>query len=265
MCELCLKHGEGKKWYEVMSHYSQELYAQKGREKYAKSFLKSSQTTMMPQIEYMAGLKSKGSIIHKPYSAIGSWYMKRNHWGQILPLEDALEVLDRARVITRIPCVCRSAITGKKNARYCFALGMEPYGVFGEFPELQANLEVLTVQQGKDLVEKFDQEGLVHSIWTFKTPFIGALCNCDQDCMAYKSQVSLEVMDVMYKGEYLGEISPNDCSGCRNCLRYCQFGAIEYSRLNEKCNINKHKCYGCGLCRRGCHKGAISMEPRLNI
>lgn len=26
MCEFCTKHGEGKKWYEVMEHYSRKCY-----------------------------------------------------------------------------------------------------------------------------------------------------------------------------------------------------------------------------------------------
>ena len=25
MCEFCTKHGEGKKWYEIMENYSREL------------------------------------------------------------------------------------------------------------------------------------------------------------------------------------------------------------------------------------------------
>lgn len=262
MCELCLQHGEGKKWYEVMRNYSMELYSQNNREKYAQEFIKSSQNTMLPQIEKMTVLKRHKPSLYRTYSSIGTWYMKRNHFGQVIPLEDALEVLERAQSITRIPCVCRSAIKGIRNARYCFALGMDPFKIFGDFPELKENLEVLTLEQAKALVRIFDEEGLVHSIWTFKTPFIGALCNCDQDCMAYKSQVSLEVMEVMYKGEYLANIDPNQCVGCRNCLRYCQFGAIEYSILSQKCSVNKEKCYGCGLCRNQCKKNAVIIEMK---
>ena len=262
MCELCLQHGEGKKWYEVMKNYSLELYAQNKREQYAQEFLASSQTTMLPRIEKMAQMKKKKVPLYHPYHKIGTWYMKKNHFGQVIPLEDAYKVLELAQSITRIPCVCRSAIKGVKNARYCFALGMDPFKIFNGFPELKESLEVLTLEQAKALVTQFDQEGLVHSVWTFKTPFIGALCNCDQDCMAYKSQISLEVMEVMYKGEYLAEINPEECVGCRNCLKYCQFGAIEYSILAEKCSVNKESCYGCGLCRRGCKKDAITLVSK---
>ncbi|MGE4273519.1 MAG: DUF362 domain-containing protein [Desulfitobacterium sp.] len=265
MCELCLQHGEGKKWYEVMRNYSQELYSQNNREKYAQEFIASSQTTMLPMIEKMAKMKKHKPALYRPYRSIGTWYMKQNHIGQVVPLEDALQVLERAQSITRIPCVCRSAIKGVKNARYCFALGMDPFKVFGGFPELKESLEVLTLEQAKALVAQFDQEGLVHSIWTFKTPFIGALCNCDQDCMAYKSTVSLGVMEVIYKGEYLAHIDHDECVGCRNCLKYCQFGAIEYSVLDHKCSVNLEKCYGCGLCRSGCKKDGVRIEGKVKI
>ena len=83
----------------------------------------------------------------------------------------------------------RSAVKGERNARYCFALGMDPV----------------------------------------KTPFIGALCNCDRDCMAYRTQVASDLMQVMFKAEYIACIDALECMGCRNCLKLCQFGAIEYS------------------------------------
>lgn len=260
MCEFCIRHGEGKKWYEVMQNYSLELYSQNNREKFAKEFVKNSQTTMLSQIEKMTNMKKTRPNLYRPYRTIGTWYMKQNHFGQVVPLEDAEQVLERAHSITRIPCVCRSAVKGEKNARYCFALGMDPVGIFGDYPDLKANLEVLTPSEAIRLVRKFDQEGLIHSIWTFKTPFIGALCNCDRDCMAYKTQVASDLMQVMFKAEYVARIDPLACIGCRNCLKLCQFGALEYSSLDRKCSVNPSKCYGCGVCRTACHNDAVILD-----
>jgi len=260
LCEFCISHGEGKKWYEIMQNYSAELYAQNNREKYAKEFVVNSQTTTLANLEKMIKLKKTRPNVFRFYRKIGTWWMKHHHYGQVVPLEDAKMIIDMVQSVTRIPCVCRSAVKGDKNARYCFALGIDPTGLFGSFPELKANLETISPQEAKALLEKFDEEGLIHSIWTFKTPFIGALCNCDRDCLAYKFQVTNELMELMFKAEYLAKIQPFDCSGCRNCQKVCQFGAIEFSSMDKKCYINQFKCYGCGVCRNACHKGAIVLE-----
>lgn len=265
MCEFCIRHGEGKKWYEVMQNYSRELYAQNKREQFAKEFVKNSQTTMVRNIDKMAKLKRTMPIAFRFYRKMGNWWMKHYHFGQVVPLEDVESIIDMVQSITRIPCVCRSAVKGQKDARYCFALGMDPTGIFGDYPDLKANLETLSGKEAKEIIRRFDQEGLVHSIWTFKTPFIGAICNCDRDCLAYRTQVAEDLMQVMFKAEYLAKIEPLACVGCRSCQKLCQFGAIEFSSLDKKCYINPLKCYGCGVCRSACHKEAVVLEDNIDI
>ena len=39
MCEFCTKHGEGKKWYEIMENYSRELLNDPGRRTYIEQFV----------------------------------------------------------------------------------------------------------------------------------------------------------------------------------------------------------------------------------
>lgn len=265
MCEFCVRHGEGKKWYEVMQNYSAELYAASGRENYIKQFVKNSQTTYVENFNKMLKLKHKRPSLYKYFSKIGSRVMKYNHFGQIVPLEDAEMIIDMVQSITRIPCVCRSALTGRKNARYCFALGFDPAGMFDDYPDLQAGLETISRLEAKKLLRDFDLEGLIHSIWTFKTPYIGAICNCDRDCLAYMAQVENELMQLMFKSEYIAKIDYMNCTGCRHCQRLCQFGAIEYSLMEQKCCVNSRKCYGCGVCRSSCKKAAIELEDKSSL
>ena len=34
-------------------------------------------------------------------------------------------------------------------------------------------------------MREHEKEGLCHTVWTFQTPFIGGICNCDRaDCLA---------------------------------------------------------------------------------
>jgi ferredoxin len=264
MCEFCIKHGEGKKWYEVMENYSQELLHQGNREAYIKDLF-----AQIPKnyylLEKMQYYKRNLPRAYKLVSRIGSWKMKHDHFGQVVPIEDAEIIVDMVQSITRIPCVCREATTGNKNARYCLVLGIDPLKILGDYPDLKAKLETYTAEEAKLLLRKFDEEGLIHSVWTFKTPFIGAICNCDYDCLAYRFQVSKELIKLMFKAEYIADIEPQLCIGCRNCQKVCQFGAIEYSSLAKKCTINLQKCYGCGVCRKPCHKEAISLMERDKI
>lgn len=262
MCEFCTKHGEGKKWYEVMEHYSQELLLQNSRQEYVEDFVRGIRANALLNIDRLEWSRRKLPFAYRFIRKIATVSMKNNHYGQVIPLEDAEKVVEMVQSVTRIACVCRNILCGKNDARYCLLLGVDPTGAIRDWPELESSLETLTAGEAKKLLREFDQKGLVHSVWTFKTPFIGAICNCDRDCLAYKLQISTSLMEVMFKAEYLAYIDPLQCVGCRNCLRECQFGAIEYSVVNRKCFINPAKCYGCGVCRNTCKKEAISLTER---
>lgn len=262
MCQFCISHGEGKKWYEVMQNYSKELQYSGNRNKLAKKIMGYTLTSAVVDVEKMIKLKRKSPLVSKYFGKMGTLLMKRYHFGQIVPLEDAEMIIDLAQSITRMPCVCRRAVKGEKNARYCFGLGYDPASIFGDYPDIQASLETLTKQEAKDLLRKFDEEGLIHSIWTMKTPYIGGLCNCDRDCLAYTSQVSNGLMQIMFKSEYIAKINPLGCTGCRSCQKLCQYEAIEYSSVDGKCYINPLKCYGCGVCRTACGQELITLEDK---
>lgn len=262
MCEFCTKHGEGKRWYEIMENYSAELLADPKRQVYIEHFVRNIRENANSNMSKLQQAKNKLPFIYRFIRKIGTMSMKNNHFGQVIPLEDAEKIVDMVQSVTRIACICRSVTTGKNNARYCLLLGIDPLGLIKDWPDLEVSLETLTREEAKRLLREFDKEGLVHSIWTFKTPFIGAICNCDHDCLAYKMQIGSDLLNVMFKAEYLAKIDILSCVGCRNCQRLCQFGAIEYSVDNKKCFINPFKCYGCGVCRNSCQKEAISLVDK---
>ena len=261
MCEFCISHGEGKKWYEVMGNYSRELFEQDNRRQFMREFFPNLQHKVS-QLDKLGAVKKKMPRAYRFIRRMATGRMKKEHFGQIVPIEDAEMIIGMVQSITRIPCVCRGVTKGNHGARYCFALGIDPEGILGDYPDLKNSLEVLTAREAKQLIRNFDEEGLVHSIWTFKTPYIGGICNCDGDCLAYRIQVSSDLMQIMFKAEYVADIDTSQCAGCRQCQRLCQFGAIEYSSLDNKNKINVLKCYGCGVCRSACAKNAITMLDR---
>ena len=106
---------------------------------------------------------------------------------------------------------------------------------------------------------------VLQKVWTFVTPFIGGVCNCDRsDCMAMKATIALN-FPVMFRAEYVAQVNPDSCNGCRQCMRVCQFGAMGYSLAHNKIIIDPKRCFGCGICRAGCTKDAIALTDRSAV
>jgi ferredoxin len=179
----------------------------------------------------------------------------------VVPIEDLERIVDMQDSIVRLPCVCRRLTTGRE-ARYCFGVGADWAGTLGPYPDISHGLETLGREEAKAVLRSFDERGLVHSVWTFNTPFIGGICNCDHDCVAYRVQVKAKLMPLMFRGEYVARVDPDVCTGCRRCFTQCQFGAIHYSSALGKAWVEMEECFGCGVCRAACAKGAIRLEPR---
>jgi heterodisulfide reductase subunit A-like polyferredoxin len=104
---------------------------------------------------------------------------------------------------------------------------------------------------------------MMHSIWTFMTPFTAGLCNCDMasGCMAMRAAVEFEIPN-MFKGEYTASVDWDACTGCRACVDLCPFGTIEHDRQNRRVTIDPAACWGCGTCRAACEEDAISLGLR---
>jgi ferredoxin len=187
---------------------------------------------------------------------------KIEHFGQVLPIEDVEQVIDMVDSITRIPCGCRFFTTGKTDQRYCFGFGMDKYNILGEFPNSASSLEVLDKSEAKKIFHQYDQEGLIHTIWTGVTPYVVGLCNCDRDCGAYKGYIEMRGSPSFFRGEYICEVDWDFCTGCKECVSQCQFGAQFYSSALERVYIDPTRCYGCGVCRSTCPNDAIELIPR---
>jgi heterodisulfide reductase subunit A-like polyferredoxin len=132
----------------------------------------------------------------------------------------------------------------------------------GTYPDSSKSLEVMDREEAKRIIRKFDQDGLVHSIWTGTTPLVIGLCNCDRDCGAYRAYIMNRGRPTFFRAEYLCEVDPELCTGCKSCLKQCQFGAQFYSHLNAKVHIDPTRCFGCGVCMAACPIGAIRLLPR---
>lgn len=274
MCEFCHKHGEGKKWYLQAKNYSEDLLSDLNRRNFIADFF-SHPEHLDEFIGKLERLNRAPAFVRAVLALRMSGRQKKMHFGQVLPIEDVERIFDFANEIVRLTCICRQVNLGTEQ-RYCYGISLAPQG--GEMRKIiegidasyltgpdTVGLETLTREEALDSFRQHEKEGLCHSVWTFITPFIGGICNCDRsDCDAMRATVT-HGFPVMFRAEYVADVNPELCNGCRQCMRVCQFGAMGYSAANKKVVIDPRRCYGCGICRASCTKDAITLHDRASI
>jgi len=269
MCEFCQKHGEGKKWYLNAKNYSHDLLSDIARKKFIENFFSEAMGTGYDKLVKRERIFAKKKRM--PANLVTQFVdaSKETHFGQVVPIEDVKKIFEMCSSISRIACGCRWA-TSKKEERCCFGITIDPFkwyekcdtAYFGK-PDLE-HYETMTLSEAMDAVAVHDRKGLIHSVWTFMTPFVGAICNCDTDgCMAMRHTRGLG-MQAMFRAEYVAEISPELCTGCGACESICPVKAVDDLSHEKKCRIDKSKCYGCGVCRAACVKGAVTLKSRAS-
>lgn len=279
MCEFCIQHGEGKQWYLQMKNYSDELLhtpltaelkeaigfrtRYEWVEEFTKGFVVPAYRGKFPESPQA---KDEASTSEEPAKSPSEdqalTQRKIEHFGQVLPIEDVEKIFGIADSITRMPCGCRFFNTGLTDQRYCFGLGVDVKHMLGQYPDSSASLEVLGKDDAMKLIRKFDQEGLMHSVWTGVTPFVIGVCNCDGDCGAYRGYIRNRGGPTFFRAEYVCQVDPDQCTGCKECMSQCQFGAQFYSSAQGKVTISPELCFGCGVCRAACPQNAITLIAR---
>jgi len=274
MCEFCHKHGEGKKWYLRAENYSADLLSDLKRRKFIADFFSLAEEspgllTKLGKLRVMPRFVKSASVTYK----VGRW--KKVHYGQVLPIEDVERIFGLVSNVVRLPCYCRHINLGTEQ-RFCYGVSLAPQEgeMFKIIKEIDmdyltgpdtSGLEELTKEEALENFRQYEKEGLCHTVWTFVTPFIGGICNCDRsDCGAMQATL-IRGVPHMFRAEYVAEVNPELCNGCRQCMRVCQFGAIGYSAANKKIFIDPLRCYGCGICRASCTKDAIQLHDRASV
>ncbi len=271
MCEFCVKHGEGKKWYLQAKNYSEELLDDTRRSAYIRRFI-SNAKGLEKSAKTIERLDKIPLFLKRMFGGIFTQKLKETHYGQVVPIEDIEKIFEFVNSVVRITCICRYASSGEEK-RCCYAVSLSPNGGrMGRFllrsnagflrgPDA-AGLEVLGREAALEAFRSHEREGLCHTVWTLNTPFIGAICNCDiAGCLAMRLNVRHSI-PMMFPGEYIAIVDPEKCIGCGKCLEVCQFKAITFARPRKTAVIDQKKCYGCGICRSFCPTNAISLIDR---
>ena len=132
MCEFCMKHGEGSKWYLEAKNYSEDLLSDMRRQKFIEEFFR--------EVDKLGNIAERFEKLDKaPWllKRFVRWrtakFLKKNHHGQVVPIEDIEKIFEVTNSIVRVSCLCRH-ITHAKERRYCYGISMGPNG--GKLAEL---------------------------------------------------------------------------------------------------------------------------------
>lgn len=87
MCDICIKHGDGRKWYLESSFYASELekagmrefLLEKAYERFEWFFARS-----IPYLGLFKAIPGLSRMADFPVEAV----MKHEHYGQVVPIED---------------------------------------------------------------------------------------------------------------------------------------------------------------------------------
>lgn len=194
-------------------------------------------------------------------------FTNKYHMNHVITYQDAQKVLEISWPIGMMECICRRERRGMYNdpqAWVCFSLGVGLYK-YERWPETFRGLTFLSVKEAKERLEYLNKKGCVHSLTTFYTPYIGGLCNCEYPaCLGIRGRLDYG-LDIFGKGHEIALPVSENCTGCGECVQYCQFGALSISRSMNKLAINLQKCFGCGQCTDHCPNSAIIMKDRTKM
>jgi len=270
MCQFCVEHGEGKRWYLNAKNYAYDLESDIKRSEYIVHFVTDFAETRENAIAWMERLNKLPAPVERAGKAAASRHMQSRHFGQPVPLEDCEEILNLATSITAIPCICRMHTPGKKADEVCVLVTTQPvepylrkgFESYADGPDLD-DFHTMDVEQTMALLRSCEENGLMHSIWTFQTPFAAAICNCNLEsgCMAMKLTEGYQ-MKMMWRGESVISLDSQACVGCGECVSLCPFSAIE---ANGSITAHAEKCWGCGICRAACIHDALTLVERTSV
>ena len=172
MCEFCVQHGEGKKWYLLMKNYSEELFHQKKSDEFMREFFRKFAGDTDKILTELDSLRKGPNFVKRFMRNLVVRKQKKVHYGQIVPLEDIEKIVDLVKVVVRLPCVCRKVTLGKE-VRYCFGISAPVKGILDEFPDFTHDFEVLSQEQVKKAFREMDEQGLVTRSGLSRLPLSG--------------------------------------------------------------------------------------------
>jgi Pyruvate/2-oxoacid:ferredoxin oxidoreductase delta subunit len=279
MCQLCLKHGAGGKWYLNAKSYSEEVARRYNlREFLMEQYKNFEQISVRPVagvspagMDHAFRMPIIGRLIKKQAEKMlhstrppSNPFKPEGHIGQVVPLEDAIAILEQcaAEPIIEKNCMCRYMTRGEKES-CCINFGVMSE-IIDKLPRFipEKDKYHLTRAEAVKRFTEHNNKGYIGTIWYGPYPYINNLCSCKTpECAGIRPRVDFGIKSI-FKAEYLVELNQDLCRGCQSCIVQCPFKAISLDTATGRIVIDRKNCYGCGVCRHVCVTGALFLVPR---
>ncbi|KXH76761.1 MAG: hypothetical protein AM326_01985 [Candidatus Thorarchaeota archaeon SMTZ-45] len=273
MCEYCIQHGAGRKWYLNARNLSKELATSELVRQFADNYFSRS-IALGPDGFSDRISRVAMSILPNEKQKVEARYRKYLHH-QVVTTEEVIQILDlcnnrtdeHERSVVRFPCICRYQALGREKTLHCFGIAFTDIYT-RRFPEyLGGRHEYMTPDEAAEIITKMaEEENVVHAVSAVGVPYVGMLCNCDMDiCHPYLHRLRLGISEPFHKGHYVAIVNEQKCVGCGVCEQVCPFGAIMVDPNSDAAKVSTGMCYGCGVCNRNCPEQALELEKEQRI
>ncbi len=273
MCEYCVQHGAGKKWYLNARNLSKELATSESVREFADNYFSRK---IEPGPDGFSDGESRVArpILPNERQRVETRYQQYLHH-QVVTTDEVIQILDlcnnrtdeHERSVVRFPCICRYQALGREKTLHCFGIAFTDIYT-RRFPDyLGGRHEYMTPDEAAEIMIKMaEEEHVVHAVSAVGVPYIGMLCNCDMEvCHPYLHRLRLGISEPFHKGHYVAAVVEQKCAGCGACEQVCPFGAVKVNPRFGVAKVNTEMCFGCGICIRNCPEKALKFERGLRF
>ena len=205
--------------------------------------------------------------IRLPMRVIPKWRAIKSVPG-VMPCEDMREIMLKNQAEGRLVserCTCNVLTSmwehGEYSAQGCGPLRLcegqsceeghcYQMGLMGEYYKRFLGGYVPTREEALKKLEETENANVIYV--ASNTREVTNVCCCDFSYCVPRKMDAWEHVPSRFRPERM----PDKCIQCRDCMRTCQFGAIDVKTLA----IDADRCMGCGNCVTKCKERALRMK-----
>jgi Pyruvate/2-oxoacid:ferredoxin oxidoreductase delta subunit len=176
---------------------------------------------------------------------------------KVMPGEEVLRILSRARTIAVQSCECRENL-GRCDAPVDVCIVVDSTAE----SQLKAGAaRRIDVAEARSTLAKTEEAGLIHLIINTGEGEPEAICSCCKCCcQELRALVEFGHLDAVLQSDFVVVKDAEKCIDCGICVKKCVFNA--HVMAGERVEFAPARCFGCGLCIRECPSQALQLVKR---
>jgi electron transport complex protein RnfB len=182
---------------------------------------------------------------------------------QIQPYENIRKMIEEAKSFNLSECICRKerALDGhpcNHTREACLQFSNEE----GAYDYFQLSGRIISKEEALKVLDKAEDEGLVHNVFYNVREGHFAVCNCCACCCGiFRAVKEFKAPYALAKSNFVALIDPDSCSECGVCAEErCPMDAIIEEDSGYR--VLPDVCIGCGVCTVTCPTDSITLVER---